>query len=295
MEFRQLEAFISVASLKSFSKAANDLYLSQSTVSSHIKNLEKELQKKLILRTTKTLQLTDDGMTFLNYAKRILETRDAALESLNTPSDSIIRLGASTIPSGYLIPELLSSFRQTHPYTYFNITQSDSEKTLAKVLDGSLEIGLIGENASSPNCVCIPFCADELMLVTPATPYYLALNKKKPDLLTLLREPIIMRKQGSGTLKAANRFLNSLPAAQENFNIIARVNDLESIKQMIVNGMGISILSGFAVKDLLKQGRVIAYPLPAEFTRNFYMVYLKSKVLNATLQEFIQHTLHYFI
>lgn len=178
MEFRQLEAFTAVADLKSFSKAADALYLSQSTVSSHIKNLEKELQKNLIVRTTKSLQLTTDGLIFLKYAKRIIETRDAAIETLNSPSDSLIHLGASTIPSSCLIPQLLSSYRKSHPYTYFSIIQNDSEEILSKILDGSIELGLIGENTTSSRCTCIPFCSDELVLVTPATPYYLELSKK---------------------------------------------------------------------------------------------------------------------
>ena len=78
MEFRQLEVFAAVAEQKSFSKAAEQLYLTQSTASSHVKNLEKELGKQLIFRTTKHLQLTEEGQRLLPYVKRILETRDAA-------------------------------------------------------------------------------------------------------------------------------------------------------------------------------------------------------------------------
>ena len=103
-----------------------------------------------------------------------------------------------------------------------------------------------------------------------------------------------MREQGSGTQKAANRFLSSLAVSQKNFNIIAQVNDLESIKQMIVNGMGVSILSGFAAKDLQQQGRLISYPLPTEFTRKFYIAYLKTRTLSSSLQDFIQHVLHFY-
>lgn len=182
MEFRQLEAFATVAALKSFSLAADALYLSQSTVSTHIKNLEKELQKTLFIRTTKSLQLTPDGIIFLKYTKRIIETRDAAIETLNAPVEQVIHLGASTIPSTYLLPRILSSFRQNHPSVVFHITQSDSSETLSKILDGSIELGVIGEDVSSSMCTCIPFCSDELVLVTPATPYYQDLKKRTPTL-----------------------------------------------------------------------------------------------------------------
>lgn len=294
MEFRQLEAFTAVAALKSFSKAADALYLSQSTVSSHIKNLEKELQKGLIDRTTKSLQLTPDGLIFLDYAKRMIQTRDTAIENLNAPSSSIINLGASTIPSSCLLPQLLSSFRQSHPCTHFYITQSDSSEILSKILDGSIEVGLIGENTSFGGCVCVPFCSDELVLVTPATPCYLDLKKRNPDLTTLLKNPLILREQGSGTQKAVNRFFHSLDIGHDTLNVIAQTNDLESIKQMIANGMGISILSRLSVRSLLQQRLALSYPLPAQFTRKFYIAYLKSRTFPSALQDFIHHTLHFY-
>lgn len=294
MEFRQLEAFAAVADMKSFSLAADALFLSQSTVSTHIKNLEKELQKNLIIRTTKSLQLTSDGILFLEYAKRIIETRDAAIESLNAPSDLTIHLGASTIPSSYLLPPLLSSFRTTHPSVLFNITQSDSSEILSKILDGSIELGIIGEDASSPKCACIPFCSDELVLVTPATPYYQDLKKSEPDLCDLLLEPMLLREQGSGTQKAANRFLDALNIREEDLHVVAKTNNPESIKRMIVNGMGVALLSGLASKDLEEHGLVISYPLPPQFSRKFYIAYLKSRTLSSSLQDFIRHVLHFY-
>lgn len=294
MEFRQLEAFTTVAALKSFSLAADALYLSQSTVSTHIKNLEKELQKELIIRTTKSLQLTADGIIFLKYAKRIIETRDAAIETLNGSTDRSIHLGASTIPSNYLLPQFLGSFRRMHPSIVFRITQSDSSEILSKILDGSIELGLIGEDASSAQCTCIPFCSDELVAVTPSTPYYQDLRKKKPDFATLLAEPVILREQGSGTQKAADQALETLNIRKENLNVVAKTNNPESIKQMIVNGMGVSLLSGLACRDLQRQGQVICYPLPARFSRKFYISYLKSRTLSSALQEFIQYVLHFY-
>ena len=99
MEFRQLEAFVATAELKSFSKAAKYLYLSQSTVSSHINNLENKLGKQLLFRTTKTITLTPEGETFLIYARKIVETKNLAMLSLQQSSKSILHIGASSIPS----------------------------------------------------------------------------------------------------------------------------------------------------------------------------------------------------
>lgn len=92
MEFRQLEAFAAIAKYKSFSKAANALYLTQPTISAHLGSLERELQKKLVSRTTKTIQLTQDGEKFLKYVNRILELKEAAVQELAGEEKEIISL-----------------------------------------------------------------------------------------------------------------------------------------------------------------------------------------------------------
>jgi len=288
MEFKQLEAFSAVAETKSFSRAAGQLYLSQSTVSSHIRNLEKELKKSLFIRSTKTVRLTPDGILFLRYVRRILDTRDAALNAISTPGETIIHLGASTIPSGYLLPQILSGYRKIHPDVYFDIDQGDSDSVLEKVCDGIVSLGIIGSRKSTPGCAFIPFCTDELVIVTPATGEYLKLRRKKPSVQTLLKEPIILREQGSGTLKSATRFLQSINISSSRLHVIARINNLESIKQMIKNGMGISILSRCVVNDMEKNGYALVYPLHTSIKRIFYLTYMKSGKLNAPLKDFIR-------
>ena len=293
MELRQLEAFVVVSELKSFSKAAEYLYLSQSTISSHIKNLENELKKSLITRTTKSLQLTSEGEIFLRYAKRILETKDAAIDALNSPVETILHLGASTIPSAYLLPSLLHQFHKLHPYVYFDIKQGDSHEILERILDGTVELGFIGKEDDSGRCINIPCCTDDLVLVTPATPYYLSLSKKPFILKEFLKEPMIIREQGSGTKKASDLFLEEENIPLNELNIIAQINDLESIKQMIVNGMGISILSRFSISNLEKRGQVLTYPLQSTIQRDFYISYLKTKGLSPILQEFVDFALSF--
>ena len=289
MEFRHLEIFLAVAETKSFSKAAKHLFLSQSTVSSHIKNLESELQKPLFIRSTKSVELSPDGCTFLRYANSILEMREAALEALNAPSETILRIGASTIPSGYLLPRLLRGFHDSHPHTFFDIQQGDSGEILEKILDGSLELGFIGKKEDTLKCVFLPFCKDDLVLALPANQYYFHLLNQNPPIQEILEEPVILREQGSGTRKAADLYLDSIHLSPENLNVIARTNDLESTKRMIQNGMGISILSKYAVKDLEAQGVILTLPLESGIHRSFYIVYRKDNPLKSAFQDFIQY------
>lgn len=294
MEFRQLEAFTAVAGLKSFSRAADYLYLSQSTVSTHIKNLEEELQKKLLIRTAKSLKLTPEGEIFLRYANRILETKQAAVDAISDTPETNLSLGASTIPSGYMLPQLLNRFHQKHPSTYFNVRRGDSRDIQESILDGTVEVGLIGEADNNKKCIYLPFCTDQLVLATPATEYYLSLQKQNPDIMTLLKEPVIMREQGSGTQKAADRLFSELNINDQQLHVIARVNDPESIKQMIVEGLGISVLSRFAAADLESRGQIITYSLIGRVQRYFYITYLKSKKLTPALQEFINFVMNYY-
>lgn len=287
MEFRQLEVFAAVAETKSFSKAAEYLYLTQSTVSTHIRKLEEELQTKLIIRSTKSVRLTQEGTTFLRYVRRILETKNTALEAISSPSPEIFRLGASTIPSGYLLPGLLSEFRKTHPFIVFDIRQGDSDDILEQILDGSAELGLIGKKADPSRCVSIPFCEDELVIAMPADEHHRTFLEGSRNLTQLLREPLIMREQGSGTQKAADQFIDSLGLSPDDLNIIASVNDLEAIKQLVRNGTGISIMSRFSVRDFEERGQILTLSLAEQISRQFYMVYLKSKRPRAFVQDFI--------
>lgn len=294
MDFRQLEAFIAVVDLKSFSKAAEKLYLTQPTVSAHIRTLEKELGTTLIARTTKLFQMTYEGERFYRYAKRLVELKDAALQDINMESKKIIRLGASTIPSTYLLPQLLPAFRKKQPNVYFDVRQGDSSFVEERILDGTLDIGLIGTMPRSSECHFEVFCQDELVIATPATSHYIRLKTQKATIHELLKEPIIMRERGSGTQKEAYRYLDQINVSTESLNVVTYINDPESIKGMIVNGMGISMISGFAVKDLEERGQILTFRPEPPSTRNFYIIYKKKIVSDHYLNEFKYFVKHFY-
>ncbi len=278
MEFKQLEAFVAAAESRSFSLAARRRYLTQPTISSHIRALEEELDCILFVRSKRSVILTESGERLFPFAKRLLDLRNEAVKEVKTPKKHMVCLGASTIPSGYLLPRLLSMFREKEPEVYFTIHQSDSDQVETMVLDGMVEIGLIGKKSEKDNLECIPFCRDTLVLAMPATEHYLKMSAA-PACELLLSEPVILREEGSGTLKAMNTWLAENHLDPSSFNIVARNNDLEFIKRMIVDGLGISIMSGLSVKDLADSGRLILLPLPASTNRQFYVLRRKGGVL----------------
>lgn len=179
MDFKQLEAFVAVVDYGSFSEAARRLYLTQPTISAHIRALEKELTVRLLIRTTKKITVTAKGYQLYDSAVRMLHIRDNLLEDFTEPRKHIIDLGVSTIPSSYLLPELLAAFGKRYPDVYFHSFQSDSAEAIARVLDGSVDLGLVGQDTGEESCCFIPFCRDSLVIAAPVTPHYLKMAEKK--------------------------------------------------------------------------------------------------------------------
>lgn len=185
MEFKQLEAFVAVVNYGSFSEAARKLYLTQPTISAHIRSLEEELHARLIIRTTKKLTITTKGYQLYDSAFRILDIRNNLLENFTGSRKQIIDLAASTIPSSYLLPELLAGFGRMYPDVYFHSWQTDSSGAINRVLDGTVDLALTGQNTGDDSCIFIPFCQDNMVIATPVNDHYLNLKQKE--------QPVVFR------------------------------------------------------------------------------------------------------
>ena len=295
MEFKQLEAFVAVVDYGSFSEAARKLYLTQPTISAHVRSLEEELHTKLILRTTKKTTITTRGYQLYDSAVRMLEIRNNLLENFTGVQKHMIDLAASTIPSSYLLPEILAAFGKTHPDIYFHSIQADSAESINRVLDGTVDLALVGQNTRDETCVFLPFCQDELVIATPITSHYLGLQNKSVTFEDFIKDPIIIREKGSGTKKEMDLFLEQIGVTPSDLNVIARMNDLEGIKKSIVNGLGISILSARSAIDLQKTKQILLFPLEeSAHKRTFYIVYSKNRILKPHVRQFIQFVQNFY-
>lgn len=232
MEFKQLEAFVAVVDYGSFSEAARKLYLTQPTISAHVRSLEEELHTKLIIRTTKKTTITTKGYQLYDSAVRMLEIRNNLLENFTGVQKHMIDLAASTIPSSYLLPEILAAYGKTHPDTYFHSIQTDSAESINRVLDGTVDLALVGQNTSDESCVFLPFCQDELVIATPVTQHYLEMQNHAITFQDFMKDPIIIREKGSGTKKEMDIFLEKLGITSSDLNVIARMNDLEKYQKI---------------------------------------------------------------
>lgn len=297
MEFKQLEAFVAVVNYGSFSEAARKLYLTQPTISAHIRSLEEELHARLIIRTTKKLTITTKGYQLYDSAFRILDIRNNLLENFTGSRKQIIDLAASTIPSSYLLPELLAGFGRMYPDVYFHSWQTDSSGAINRVLDGTVDLALTGQNTGDDSCVFIPFCQDNMVIATPVNDHYLNLKQKEQSVVfqDFIKDPVIIREKGSGTKKKMDIFLENAGIEPSSLNVVARMNDLESIKKSIVNGLGFSILSARSVVDLQKTKQILLFPLEeSAHKRSFYIVYSKNRILKSHVRQFIHYVKEYY-
>lgn len=296
MEFKQLESFAAVVRLRSFTRAAEQLYISQPTISTHIRALEEELNMRLILRTTKSIEVTAEGQKLYEYAVNILQLRDRMLQECSSEAKRIIHLGASTIPSAYILPEVLPKFGGRHTNTFFVIHQSDSKGVLDGLTDGIFDVGLIGMDVEKESLTCEPFCEDRMVLITPVSERFLKLQRQGVSAVELLvQEPVILREKGSGSKKSVDRFLEQMGISDEQLNITARVNDPEAIKNLVAQGLGISFISQRAAQNFIREKRLLAFDLPESTnSRSLYLAYRTDHGDYAPIREFVDFVKHFY-
>ena len=293
MDFRQLKSFVAVVEHKSFSKAAEKLHSAQPTISTHVRMLEDELNTRLILRTTKSIEVTPQGWEAYKYAVKILDLRDCITQSCSADSKYIIRVGASTVPATYVIPEILPAYTQNNSDTYFQIHQSHSQDVVEGVLDGRYDVGLIGSFVEQDGLTCVPFCRNDLVLITPVTEQYLAMQgQPRTPLNHLFQQPIILRERGGK--KTADRFLDAMGIQEDSLDVVARVNDQEAVKNLVAGGMGVSLISEIAARDFVRERRLLQFRLPQdEGSRKLYIVYRNRYTAQPKVQNFLNFLMHY--
>ena len=290
MEFRQLESFCAVVRYQSFTKAAEKLYISQPTISTHIRMLEQEFNSRLIIRTTKNIEITPHGKELFACAQKIFTLKNDLIQKWSEENKKIIRIGASTIPADYILPEVLPLFCQKYPDIQLHIHQNDSGNILQSILNGKFTIGMVGMKSFEKELDFVPFFHDEIVMITPKQENFLHFSQKafnQDDLISLLKkETIILREQGSGSKKRLESYFEQINLSEKSLNIIARLNDQESIKKLVASGLGISFISAKAITDA---DNLLTIKLPENnLTRSLYFAYHKDYILKEHILSFIK-------
>jgi len=287
LDFKQLECFVTVAREKSFSKAAEILYLSQPSVTSKVQKLESKLDITLFNRKNKNISLTEGGEMFYRYATELLNLCAKAENSIceyKKNIEGVLTICASSIPEQHLLPYIVKAFKEKYPQVVFSIRHKDSKEVVEEILAGTINFGFVGAKYVSEALEYIDFFDDRLLLVTAKEK---KLNGKPITIDMLFGEDIVLREEGSGTRLLIE---NALKEKKLDFNIFKSqtINEsMEAVKKMVALGVGISFISEIAVKDELATGQLVSYDIEdLKLDRHFSLAYSKNRCLSPIEEKF---------
>lgn len=291
MFLNQIEAFVNVVKYKSFSAAAKELYLSQPTISSHIKSLENELGVQLIVRSTKDVVLSDAGKIFYEYALELLHIRDTAYQRIHdytTDISGTLPIAASTVPAQYVLPQILVEIVKLYPKIIVKILQMENPEVIHAVENFEVEFGIVGTNSSNSKCSFEPLMKDHLVLITPNTEEYRQLEGSFPTEL-FRKVPFVWLGKENGPCREASAYFESIGMTLDDLNIAAEMPNTESIKHAVHYGLGVSIISRKAAEDYEKLGYLLSFDLDSEFLdRSLYLVCHKNRMISPVASHFIE-------
>ena len=287
---KNLEIFVTVVDRSSFSQAANDLYLSQSTVSSAISALEKSLGALLLVRNARRkVEMTEAGERLYPMAKRIIgscaELQETFRQGRGFPP---LLIGASSVPARYLLPGLMAGFLKKQPDCRYIVEQSDSRKVHQMLKKEIVRIGFTGDRVEDAELTYLPVAKDRLVVVTQPSDRMRQLWAAGTYGRQLLDEPIVTREEGSGTHQAFVRYLQRIGLAAENLHVVARLDSTEAIKELVAQGAGIAVLSSLTVTREVEHGELLAFELDEQAVeREIYMVCRRDWHFSELEQQFI--------
>ena len=289
LDLHKLEVFYWVSELHSFSQAGELLSLRQPTVSAHVQELEQAMGGKLLYRIPGKVSLTPLGQMLADRAKNLLAFKRetvALVERFHGTLSGELWVGGSNIPGEYLLPQKLGAFIKKHPGIRPILRIGDSASVVEDLLEGKVELGVVGFKGDESRLRFEKVWEDEMILAVPkGHPWS---GRKSIQLKDLRTEKFISRERGSGTLESFRQLLStSRQSVDELLNISMELGSTEAIKQAIVAGCGISILSRISISHELADGRLVEVSiLGITMERDFYQVYHARRPLHPNAQAF---------
>jgi DNA-binding transcriptional LysR family regulator len=284
-----LGTFSKAAEFSSFTGAAKTLGLSQAAVSQRIQVLEKVLDVSLFRRQGGRVFLTEAGQRLYDYAEKILSLHQKARQNIagqkKPPISGNLALGASTVPGEHLVPALLSTFHERFPRIQVKVEISDSMKVVAQVERGQISLGLVGIKTDSPHLEFRRFATDRTVLVVPQNHAWS--RRSRVSLRHLRRQPLILREAGSGLRHCFEKELARLGKSLSDLDIVVELGSNEAIKEGVMRGLGLAVLSSYAVAKEVKAGQLVAVKVTdLHLDRELFVVWDRRRVLSAPARTF---------
>ena len=286
MDVRNLEVFLSVAKHLNFTRAGEEVNLSQPSVSVRIRQLENEVGLKLFEQLGKKVALTEAGLSLIHHARRVMTAVEDArqcIQELQGLERGSLRIGASTTPGMYLIPQAVASFKKRHPKIDIHLRIKDTQQVEAGVLSNEFDFGFVGGHLVGHEVAVLPWLTDQIVLVVP--PNHELLRQKSVKANHLQKQKFIFREVGSATRAT---IVNHLQKSGVTLEPIMEMENPESVKKAVQSGLGIAFISRFAVETELKAKTLAAVSVSGvDIRRELKIVYRKDKHLSRAAQAFI--------
>jgi DNA-binding transcriptional LysR family regulator len=289
MEDHKLKVFCTVAETRSFSKTSEIIHLTQPAVSLQIQALEEKYETKLFDRSSSTVTLTPAGEILYRYAKEILSLYTSAEKAIGKQTGLVkgsLTVGAGSNIGNYILPTLITEFRQTHPKSKIYLLVSNSKRVVDLLNAGNIDLGLVEGDVSRQKIIVKKILTDELLLIVPPGHHWA--RRKEIPVNELVKEPFILRESGSGTRQMIEKFLGRHGITLHDLKISAILGSTEAIKDAVENGLGISIISRWAARKEKKYGTLQLLSLKEEkMARDFSLIMNKNAVASNSLEEFV--------
>ena len=289
MDIKQLEIFTKIVELKSFSRAADTVFLTQPTVSGHIQYLEEEVGQRLLDRLGREVVPTKAGMVLYDYAKKMVALRDDARQALDQLMGRMkgeIILGGSTIPGEYLLPSIIGRFREKYPEVTVVLKIGDTADIVNRVLTGECEVGIVGSRIEDNRLEYSEFVKDELIII--ASSGYQMARKGGITASALASIPFVMRERGSGSRMTIEKRLLEMGVDPAGINVVAEMGSTEAVKQAVKAGLGVSLVSSMAVTEDLRHKTLKVVPFRGKrFLRSFYISSHRGRTMSPIGQAFL--------
>lgn len=287
MDFRQIDSFLMIAKLGNFSKAAKELYLTQPTISNHIKSLEEELGLTLFHRSSWEVRLTEEGEIFHGFALDLMEKRQELMDAMNQSIEKLqgkLTIHTSSIPETYLVPGLIAKFQSEHPEVQYQIKHGDSHEIIEALMEGQIDFGFCGTQISHPKLNYLPLMRDRLVLVISGN------HPESTITLTDLKDlGLILREEGSGHRDLLVRQLKKQDLALRDLKVSAYSDSTETIKHLVAEGVGAAFLSHYSIERELADGTLKEVSIDGlTLERDFYFVSHKDAKLSQIEAAFIK-------
>jgi DNA-binding transcriptional LysR family regulator len=286
---KEFQTFAAIVQERSFTKAAEKTFQSQSAVSKQLKKLETVVGVKLIERYEREVLTTEFGEVFYQHAIVIIESYNRALEAISELQDlqgGFLDIGASTLPGEYILPNLIGKFKKQFPKIDIRMQIAKTDEVIAMLKNRKIQVAFIGANVEDDDIEVSPYIDDELILIRSNC---MAKVEDRSNLIieTALQN-LIIREQGSGTRKVVEEFL-----VRSGYKTPANAMELGSnraILSAVASGIGYSFLSKWVIQDAVKLGQVEQVPsVEGNIKRKIYTATLKNRYINPATIAFLEY------